>query len=164
MPNKLIKGLHQKTSGAATVEFALVAALVFALIFGIIDFSYIFWGTLSMQHAVREGARYAVTGQSSIATNPTAKERCDAAVVEIKNQSMGFYDRVSPVVIFSTVSSDIPPVITPAPQNSCFNANDIIVISVECALEPLTPPIRALFTNGKYSFTVSAAMKNEAYR
>ena len=44
------------------------------------------------------------------------------------------------------------------------NANDIIVISVECALEPLTPPIRALFTNGKYNFTVSAAMKNEAYR
>jgi Flp pilus assembly protein TadG len=99
---KSIKNFPRKASGAATVEFALVAAVVFTLLFGIIDFSYIFWGTLSMQHAVREGARYAVTGQSNLFTNPTgsAKDRCDAAVVEIKNQSMGFYDRVNPVVVF----------------------------------------------------------------
>jgi Flp pilus assembly protein TadG len=55
---KSIKKFPRKASGAATVEFALVAAVVFTLLFGIIDFSYIFWGTLSMQHAVREGARY----------------------------------------------------------------------------------------------------------
>ena len=166
MKIKSTKGLQKKASGAATVEFALVAVTVFTLLFGIIDFSYLFWGTLSMQHAVREGARYAVTGQSNLFTNPTgnAKDRCDAAVVEIKNQSMGFYDRVSPVILFSTISTDNPPVITPAAQNSCFNANDIVVISVECALVPLTPPIRALFTDGKYRFTVSATMKNEAFR
>lgn len=163
---KLIKKIRRKESGAATVEFALVAAIVFTLLFGIIDFSYIFWGTLSMQHAVREGARYAVTGQSNLFTNPTgsAKDRCDAAVVEIKNQSMGFYDRVNPVVVFSTISTDTPPAITPAPQNSCFNANDIILISVGCSLAPLTPPIRALFDNGRYNFTVSATMKNEAFK
>lgn len=156
----------KRMAGVATVEFALVATLVFTLLFGIIDFSYLLWGTLSMQHAVREGARYAVTGQSNIFTNPTgsAKDRCDAAVVEIKYQSMGFFDRVTPVISFATISTDDPPIITPTPQNSCFNANDIIVIKVACSLIPLTPPIQALFTNGVYKFSVSATMKNEAFK
>ena len=166
MKNKPKNRSHIKAFGAATVEFALVAVTVFTLLFGIIDFSYLFWGTLSMQHAVREGARYAVTGQSNLFANPTgnAKDRCDAAIEEIKNQSMGFYERVSPVIVFSTISTDTPPIITPTPQNSCFNANDIIVISIGCSLAPLTPPIRALFTDGKYGFTVSATMKNEAFK
>ncbi len=120
MKNKPKNRLHKKAFGAATVEFALVAVTVFTLLFGIIDFSYLFWGTLSMQHAVREGARYAVTGQSNLFVNPTgnAKDRCDAAIEEIKTQSMGFYDRVSPVIVFSTISTDTPPIITPTPQNS----------------------------------------------
>jgi len=156
---------RKKEKGAAAVEFALTAMLLFTLIFGVIDFSYIFWGTLSMQHAVREGARYAVTGQSNLITNPTgtAQDRCDAAVVEIKNQSMGFFDRVSPVVVFSTISTDDPPVITAIAENSCASANQIIVISVSCSLPLLTPFIRPFFTNGKYAFSVKATMKNEAF-
>lgn len=55
--------MNIKEKGAALVEFALTAWLFFIVLFGIIEFSYLWWVNLTMQHAMREGARYAaVTG------------------------------------------------------------------------------------------------------
>ena len=45
------------------MEFALVALLLFGILFTIIDLGIMFYVNLTMQHAVREGTRYAVTGQ-----------------------------------------------------------------------------------------------------
>lgn len=47
-------------SGAAAVEFALIAPLLFILVFGIINFGYLFGQKLSLNQAAREGARLAV--------------------------------------------------------------------------------------------------------
>lgn len=149
--------------GVAAVEFALAAMLFFTVFFVIIDLGYLFWGNLSMQHATREGARYAVTGRSDLDPDPkgTAQDRCDAAIVEIRNQSMGFFDRVSPHVVFKTVNADGS--ITAIPGDSCAAANQIIVVTVECSLPLLTPFLRPLFTDGKYTFTVGTTMKNEDF-
>lgn len=149
--------------GVATVEFAIAAALFFTVLLAIIDFSYLFWGNLSMQHATRQGARYAVTGRSDLDPDPkgTAQDRCDAAIVEMRNQSMGFFDRVSPRVVFKTVNADGS--ITAIPGDSRAAANQIIVVTVECSLPLLTPFLRPLFTDGKYLFTVGTTMKNEDF-
>ncbi len=151
--------LHQR--GAAVVEFALTAMLFFTVLFAIIDFSYLFYANLTMQHAVREGARYAVTGQSGLDTTPqgTAQDRCDAAVQRIRDQSMGLFDRMTTTVVFKTVNDDRS--ITPV---SCANANQIIVMEVSCELPLLTSFLQPLFSNGKYSFKASATMKNEAFK
>lgn len=153
----------KKKKGAATVEFALASMFFFTVFFAILDFGYLFLGNLSMQHAVREGARYAVTGRADLDPNPqgTAQDRCDAAIVEIKNQSMGFFDKVSPVVVFKTVNADGS--ITPVPANSCAAANQIIVITVNCTLPLLTPFLKPFFSDGNYTFSVSTTMKNEAF-
>lgn len=153
----------RQESGAATVEFALVAVVFLTLIFSIIDFAYLLWGNLSMQHAVREGARYAVVGNADLDPDPqgTAQDRCDAAIERIRNQSMGFYAKVSPVVSFKTVNADGS--ITPVPANSCAGSNQIIVITVNCTLPVLTPLIQPFFPDGAYSFSVSTTMRNEAF-
>lgn len=52
--------------GASAVEFAIIAPLFFLLVFGIINFGWLFAQQLQLNHAVREGARAAVvqsTGQ-----------------------------------------------------------------------------------------------------
>ncbi len=146
--------------GAATVEFALTATVFLAVLFTLIDFAYLFWGNLSMAHAVREGARYAVTGQSGLDPTPqgTAQDRCDAAVEAIKNQSMGFYAMVSPVVTFKTVNNDGSITVV-----ACSASNQITVISIANTLPLLTPFLKPFFTNGNYTFTVSATMKNEGF-
>jgi Flp pilus assembly protein TadG len=157
--------LSNGQKGVATVEFALAAMLFLTVFFAIIDFSYLFWGNLSMQHAVREGARYAVTGQVSLDPKPegTAQDRCDAAIEEIKNQSMGVFDKVSAVVVLSTVTASDPPVITPVPGNSCAAAGQIILITVNCTLPLLTPFLQPFFGGPNYTISVSATMKNEDF-
>jgi Flp pilus assembly protein TadG len=63
-------GIHKERSerGAAAVEFALVMPLLFLLVFGIIEFGFIFNKELSVTHSAREGARvYALNGSASAA-------------------------------------------------------------------------------------------------
>jgi Flp pilus assembly protein TadG len=145
------------------VEFAMTLMLLLVFIMAIIDFSYIFFINLTMQHAVRDGARYAATGQSNLDLDPqgTAQDRCDAAVARIKTASMGFFDQAGAVVTFKTVNNDGS--ITPVPANSCAAAGQIIVITLNCELPMITPFMQAFFPNGKYTFSASSTMKNEAF-
>jgi hypothetical protein len=45
--------------GQTLIEFALIAPVLFILLFGIIDFGMVLDHRITLQHAVREGARYA---------------------------------------------------------------------------------------------------------
>ena len=64
-----VKRFRRESSGAAMVEFAIVAPLLFALIFGIIDFGRVFFLYNNLTNAAREGARLgAVLRQSEAAT------------------------------------------------------------------------------------------------
>ena len=53
----------QRERGQALVEFALVSLAFFVLVFGILDGARLFQSWTTVQHASREGARYAVTGR-----------------------------------------------------------------------------------------------------
>jgi len=57
---KLIRRLGKNDRGASMVEFAIVAMLLFALIFGIIEFGWIFNGYITLTSAAQEGARLAI--------------------------------------------------------------------------------------------------------
>lgn len=64
---------HQR--GTSTVEFAIVAPLLFLILFGIIEFSLAFFNQALITNATREGARQGIvyrvtgTGQLSPLTN-----------------------------------------------------------------------------------------------
>jgi hypothetical protein len=49
---------RRKTRAQATVEFALVAPLLFALALGIMEFGWLFRSHMTVHFATREGARY----------------------------------------------------------------------------------------------------------
>lgn len=46
--------------GAAAVEFALVVPILLVLVFGIINFGFVFAQQIALNNGVRQGARYAV--------------------------------------------------------------------------------------------------------
>ena len=54
-----IKGCNGSSRGQTLIEFALLAPILFILLFGIIDFGMYLNQRISVQHAVREGGRYA---------------------------------------------------------------------------------------------------------
>jgi Flp pilus assembly protein TadG len=163
------ESVNVKEKGAALVEFAMVAVFFITVLFAIIEFGYLYWVNLTMQHAVREGARYAaVTGPSNFSAptpqNPAsqAEQRCNAVVDAIKTNSMGLYDKVSPNLTFSTVNTDTGNIV--AIDSNCGGATEIIMIKLACTLPLITPIMRPFFTNGEYNFNVSATMKNEGFK
>ena len=47
------------------MEFAIVCVLLFTILFGIIQFGFLFYQWLEIEHAAREGARWGSLGKSS---------------------------------------------------------------------------------------------------
>lgn len=156
--------LDTKTSrrqrGASAVEFALVAPVFFLLLFSIADFGMMMWANLTMQHAVREGARYAITGQDNLDPNTSAQQRYVAVLAKIHDSSLGVYD-MSNATVTTWVNGT-----SQASGGSMFGgAGDLVVIQVNCSWPLLTPMVAAFFksTGGKYNFSVAATMRNEAF-
>lgn len=146
--------------GATIVEMALIAPIFLLLLVGVLELGIMYCANLTMQYAVREGARYAVTGQSNLDPNTSNQQRYLAVIQRMKDSSSGFYAKVSPVITVNgtTYAS------AAAYNASMFgSAGDIVVIQVKCTWPLSTPIMRAFFSNGKYTFTVGATMRNEIY-
>lgn len=136
------------------VEFALVAPFFFLLLIGAIELGMLFLATISMQHAVREGARFAVTGQAP------GGNRFDAVEAIIQQQSMGFYAQVNPQYHVAAIQKDG----SSSPLSNSFgSAEQLVVIRLDCTWPLITPMARAFFTDGNYKFSVAATMRNEAF-
>lgn len=162
MKNLKSRRVNPRERGVAIVEFAFAAILFFTLVLSIIDWSYLFFTNLTMQHAVREGARYAVTGQSGLDPGGGG-DRCAAARERIRLEAMGMYEQTGSTTIFKTI--DAAGNITTLGGGSCYGAGQVIIIQVDSAVSPLTPFVRPFFsaTGNQYRFSVSTTMKNEAY-
>jgi len=175
--------------GAAVVEFAIAGLLFFSVLFSLVDWALLSFINLTMQHAVREGTRYAVTGQDGLAgtwdANPDSRHLVDdrfrAMVEKIKRQSMGFFDQVidsdGDIIVQKVNGDDITEefdydfdssglIDQPDETWNAYvpgNASQIIVVKLNCTWPLLTPFISPFFTNGEYNFTVASTMRNEMF-
>jgi Flp pilus assembly protein TadG len=160
--------LNRARRGAALVEFALIAPILFFLIAMIMELGIMFWVNLTMQYAVREGARYSVTGQNNLDPASANKQRYEAVLRKINDSSLGLYAMVSPVVVVNGVSQA-----PSAYNNNMFGAaGDIVVLQVNCTWPVITPawrlmallnPKTSTSAPGQYAFSVAATMRNEAF-
>jgi Flp pilus assembly protein TadG len=57
-----IRAKLRKEDGAAAVEFAMVAGLLFMLLFGLIEYGFAFFEMQTLRGVTREGARVAAVG------------------------------------------------------------------------------------------------------
>jgi Flp pilus assembly protein TadG len=146
--------LRRRQRGASAVEFALIAPVLFLLLLLALDLGISLWVNLTMQYAVREGARYAVTGRA----DQTPGERLNSVVAVISSQSLGYYDSIcTPLSVNGTVSS------AANAASVLGGAGDIIVVRVDCSWKLATPIVAAVFPNGVYKFAVAATMQNEQF-
>lgn len=146
---------RDKQKGTTTVELAVVLSVFLAILFTIFDFAIFGYVNLTMQHAVREGSRYAVTGRSDLDPQSTG-DRKAAVVQKIRDSSMGLFDRVS---------SEADIIVTDPAGNPVtgFGApGDIVVIRMNCAWPPLSP-FSAVALGGDYQFQVGSTMRNEFF-
>lgn len=148
----------KKERGASAVEFAIVAPVLFFLLIAIVEVCGLFWVNLTMQYAVREGARYAVTGRTDLDPSPTNDQRYRAVVAAIRNHSMGLFDRVEPKINNIRYGD-------PAAYNDGMfgRAGEIFVLRIDCSWPLMTPVLSPFFKDGKYAFSVATTMRNEAF-
>ena len=163
----IFKGIKKMTKflrnekGTSIVEFAFVAILVFGLLFAIVDLGMMFYVNLTMQNAVREGVRYAITGSSDLDLGGVAA----SVRTKIRNSSVGLCDRdrcPNNKIHFFVLQSGVPVAIPPE-SLGVGGPGDIMVIRVDYSWPLLTPLLRPFFPNGNYNFTVGATMRNEPF-
>jgi Flp pilus assembly protein TadG len=150
----------RRQRGSAVVEMAIIAPVALLLLIAIMEFSLIFFGTLTMQYAVREGVRYGITGRVDADPATANQQRYLAVIQAIKNNSMGMYDSFKPVISVNGTKYAT----SNAYSASMFGGpEDIVVLRIDCTWNVVTPLISALFTKGQYQFSVAATMRNEAF-
>ncbi|WP_117235132.1 TadE/TadG family type IV pilus assembly protein [Vibrio maerlii] len=142
--------------GITITEFSLVATVFFLFLFAVIDLGLFSYVKMTMQHSVREGARYAITGLSDLDPDETSNR--EAAILQkIDSSSNGLLSRVMNV-------EDVRVTDINGNTLSGFGGpGDLIVIHLDCEWATTSPFIYPMLPDGKYQFTVSAAMKNETF-
>lgn len=149
-----------REGGATVVEMAIIMPLLLLLLIGIVELSIMFFVNQTMQYAVREGGRYAITGQTDADPSTSTKLRYRAVVERMRTSSLGMLDKVCPVIVTNNVTYT---------DSSSYNAamfgqaGDILVIKLNCAWPMATPVMRPFFKNGKFNFVVAVTMLNENY-
>lgn len=159
------QGRRRGQLGVATLEFAFIAPVLFFLLCMVMDLGVALWVNLTMQYAVREGARYAVTGQTGLDPNQKSPQRYLAVIQEIREQSMGLYPLVNPSYAITVNSGKAQSYASDASYSSSMfgNPGDIVVLQINCAWPMITPMIRSFFPGGFFNFSVAATMRNEGF-
>jgi Flp pilus assembly protein TadG len=150
--------------GQSLVEFAMVAPLFFMLVFGITDFGRLFFTKLTLQHALREAGRYAVTGQhQQDPNNPATPLSRVQSIQNIAQQyAAGLLPNSSSVNVKALDSQGNVDTAHPAGL-----PGETVIVSLSTKLKLITPLIGNFFPQvngqGEYDFTVSTSFKNEPF-
>ena len=141
------------TRGTSLLEFALVAPMVFLLLFGVFDFTRLFYVEMTLQNAVRTAGRYGVTGNHlADPKHPGQNLSRVSSMIQVAQQAAVGLD-VSNMQISSTGGG----------KGSAGGPQDTLTVSLTTNLKLMTPIVARFFGNGTYTFTVAVSFKNEAF-
>ena len=154
-----IRGL-QGESGGAAVEMALVAGIFVIFMYGVINFGYLYYSRVTLQNAVRQGARYAITGNctSGNCFNGQSGDRLQSIVQVVQNYSFN----LNPTITVSCVTGACPSYAggTGTTENA-GGPGDTVQVSAQYTFSPVF--LRNVLPSGGYTYTVSAVFKNELF-
>jgi Flp pilus assembly protein TadG len=141
------------TAGASAVEFALVAPMFFLLYFAVFDFARLFYAEMTLQNAVRQAGRYAVTGNHLPDPQRSGQSLSRVASITQVAQQAAMGLSVSGIQISSLGGG----------SGSAGGPGDTVTISLTTNLQLMTPIVAQYFPGGTYMFTVSVTFKNEPF-
>ena len=127
------QGVLRDARGQSLVEFSLILPMMLLLILAIMEFGQLYQTKLTLRHAVREGARFAITGNvllDSIGDPMTRAESIQQTILQSAARLNIDVDNIS---------------IDPADGG---DPEDVVTIRVTHRYEVKTPIIEELFTLG----------------
>jgi hypothetical protein len=152
-----LAGKRQGRGGQSLVEFAIVVPVFFLLIFAVIDLGRLFFVQMTLQHAMREAGRLAVTGNTLTDPNPpyNTLSRVNSIILAAQQAAVGL--DVSSIGIWSDHGGASGP-------GRAGGPGDTVHISLTTNLQLITPVIGRFFgPNGTYQFMVQTTFRNEPF-
>jgi Flp pilus assembly protein TadG len=129
----------------------MVVLLFFLLTFGMIDIGHVFFVQVTLQNAMRQAGRFAVTG-NHLTQGGTGLTRV-ASIIQVAQQA--------------AIGTDISKIQITSAQGGAGSGggpDDTVIISLTTDLKLITPLIGRFFgPNGIYTFTVSTTFWNEPF-
>ncbi len=144
-------------SGQALVEIAFSIGIFLLLVWGTIEFGSMYSTKVTLQNAVRQAGRYAITGQCVETAGSCSETRYNSIITSLEGASDG--------LITSGNVGDISIVCTNLGGGCPTGAGgpgDLVVITVTYPYKFLTGPISKFFPSG-YTIKVSSSVTNEMF-
>ena len=144
-------------SGQALVEIAFSLGIFLLLVWGTIEFGSMYSTKMTLQNAVRQAGRYALTGQCVETAGSCTESRYNSIIATLEGTSDG--------LITPSNAGDISVTCINEGGQCLSNAGgpgDMVVITVTYPYKFLTGPISRFFPSG-YTISVSASFKNEMF-
>jgi Flp pilus assembly protein TadG len=139
--------------GSSILEFAFIVPLFLLLLFAVMDFSRLFYVELTLQNAVRQAGRYAITGNHMAdPKNPGQNLSRVGSIIQVAQNAAQGLD-VAAIQISSLNGG----------AGSAGGPGDTVTISLTTNLQLMTSLVAQFFKNGTYTFTVSVSFKNESF-
>jgi Flp pilus assembly protein TadG len=147
-------------SGQALVEFALSAGVFLLLVWGTVEFGYIFSTKVTLQNAVRQAGRYAITGQCISVAGSCTTSRYNSIMETLEGASDGLITSGNAGSVVTITCTNLG---GGCPSGGAGGPNDLIVITVNYPYQFLTTPLKRLFPSNALTITVSSSVKNEMF-
>lgn len=84
---RILRRFHRDDRAASMIEFAIVAPLLFLLVFGIIDFGRVFFLYNNLTNAARDGARYGAVLPEGGASVTSVRTTVRSRINDVKKDS-----------------------------------------------------------------------------
>ena len=149
---------RRRERGQTLAEFAMVAPILFILVFGIIDIARLYNAWVTVQGAAREGARYGVTGRTDCTAFSDDRAGCIESTALAHADSLANTDTALTVI---TGSWAYPGYETANASGDPGDQCDVLEVKVEYDYEPSTPVISKLI--GGVHLTGRERLMNEPF-
>lgn len=144
--------------GLVTVEMAIILPLFLLLLFGVLDFGRLYFTQITLQHAMREGGRFGVTGQQL--EDPNDPGTLQSRIASIKR-----------IVVQSAVGVPVDPTRIEvrrlggdADEDDAGGPGQTFRISLRYTFVFATPMLGRFFQEGDaHEFQVSTTFRNEPF-
>ena len=151
--------MFRKDDGQAMVEVAISLSLLLLLTLGSIDFGYLFSTKVTLQNAVRQAGRYAITGQCITGTDGSCSQtRYNSIVKTLQDNSLGYLNTSNAGDISITCTNN-----GGGCPSGAGGPGDLVTISVAYPYGFLSPLLAAFFPSHAYTIRVSSAFTNEPF-
>ncbi len=184
-------GLPENTRGTAAIEFAIIAPVFILILLAVLQFGMLGWAKSSLETAVRDAARFAITG--AVGTQATR----EASIIDGIDKRMSSFRRQygQPIVVTTQVYPTFEDIAQPEKivldangngvcdtndQYIDFNENnaydldmsktgyggpsDVVIYSATFPLEALLPLNTGMFDLGQvFNLKAQAAVQNEPF-